>query len=75
MRSIGAHITTTESTILNLVADSSHRNFKEIQRIIKNISADTGLILSDSIGVSISKAKNISSGNDNGIHNKINASL
>ena len=31
MRTIGAHITTTESTILSLVGDASHQNFKEIQ--------------------------------------------
>ena len=44
MRSIGAHISTTESAILSLVGDASHPNFKEVQRIIKNVSPDTGLI-------------------------------
>ena len=44
MRTIGAHINTTESVILSLVGDASHPNFKEIQRLIKNLSPDTGLL-------------------------------
>lgn len=44
MRNIGAHINTTESVVLSLVGDASHPKFKEVQRIIKEINADTELL-------------------------------
>ena len=44
MRTIGAHLNTTESVILSLVGDGSHPDFKEIQRLIKDLSPDTGLL-------------------------------
>ena len=43
MRSIGAHINTTESLILSLVGDASHPQFKPIQQIIKELSPTTNL--------------------------------
>ena len=69
MRTIGAHINTTESVILSLVGDASHANFKEIQRIIRNVLPDTGLIPSDA-------NHNINEiANGDGSTNKIHASL
>ena len=38
MKNIGAHVATTESVILNTIADSSHPRFKEVQGIIKDLS-------------------------------------
>lgn len=49
MRTIGAHINTTESIILGLVGDAAHTNFKEIQRLIKTLSPDTGLLNTTSL--------------------------
>ena len=43
MSKIGAHITTTESIILALVGDASHKQFKPVQQLIKEASGDTGL--------------------------------
>ena len=43
MKAIGAHVNTSESVILNLVGDSSHYQFKNIQQIIKQLSPDTEL--------------------------------
>ena len=70
MRTIGAHINTTESVILSLVGDASHPNFKEIQRIIRNVVPDTGLIPSNA-ALCDSSANEIG----NGSNNKIQASL
>ena len=71
MRTIGAHINTTESVILSLVGDASHANFKEIQRIIRSALPDTGLIPSDT-----NHSDNVNEiTNGNGSTNKIQASL
>ena len=40
----GAHINTTESVILSLAGDAAHPDCKEIQKIIKEINPDTGLV-------------------------------
>ena len=77
MRTIGAHINTTESIILSLVGDASYSNFKEVQRIIKNPSADTGLIQTNVFADHIISPNGVSIKKDNnGAHNNIiNASL
>ena len=38
LKSIGANITTTESVILNLLADKNNPNFKSIQKLIKEMN-------------------------------------
>ena len=38
LKMIGAHVTTTEAVILNLLGDKNNTNFKEIQQIIKDIN-------------------------------------
>ena len=43
MRAVGAHITTTESVVLTMVGDSSHPQFKLIQKLIKDVNEETGL--------------------------------
>ena len=75
MRTIGAHINTTESIILSLVGDGSHPNFKEIQRIIKNVSPDTGLISTHSYGDSNIISKDPSTIHNNVGHHNVQASL
>ena len=75
MRTIGAHINTTESIILSLVGDASHPNFKEIQRIIKNVSSDTGLINTNSFTDSSMISKDPSVEHNNISHNNVQASL
>jgi hypothetical protein len=35
---------TTESVILTLAGDSKHPDFKQLQAIIKELNADTGLL-------------------------------
>ena len=72
MRTIGAHINTTESVILSLVGDASHCNFKEVQRLIRNVLPDTGLI---PLNVSNSDNNLNQITTDNGSNNKIQASL
>ena len=72
MRTIGAHINSTESVILSLVGDASHSNFKEIQRIIRNVMPDTGLIPTTSTHSDTSLNENIT---NNGSNNKVQASL
>ena len=71
MRTIGAHITTAESVILSLVGDASHANFKEIQRIIRNVLPDAGLIPSNA-----NQSDNVNEIiNGNGSTKKMQASL
>ena len=71
MRTIGAHINTTESVILSLVGDASHANFKEVQRIIRNVLPDTGLIPSNA-----NQSDNVNEIiNGNGSTKKMQASL
>ena len=43
MAKIGAHVTTTESIIMALVGDASHKQFKPVQQLIKETNPDTGL--------------------------------
>ena len=43
MAKIGAHVTTTESIIMALVGDASHKQFKPVQQLIKETSPNTGL--------------------------------
>ena len=38
LQSVGAHITTTESVILNLLGDKNHLHFKTIQKLIKDLN-------------------------------------
>ena len=38
LKSVGAHITTTESVILNLLGDKNHLHFKTIQKLIKDLN-------------------------------------
>jgi hypothetical protein len=40
----GVHINTTESVILSLAGDAGHPDFKELQKIIREINPDTGLL-------------------------------
>ncbi|KAI8486883.1 Isochorismatase domain-containing protein 1 [Branchiostoma belcheri] len=44
LRQAGAVITTSESTLLQLVADKNHPKFKEIQGLIKVSAPDSGLV-------------------------------
>eukprot|EP00055_Hartaetosiga_balthica_P006057 m.18606 g.18606 ORF g.18606 m.18606 type:complete len:196 (-) comp4985_c0_seq1:62-649(-) len=46
MRDAGAHITTCESILFQLLGDSKHPNFKEVQKLIMEISPDSGLLAS-----------------------------
>ena len=39
-----AHLTTTESLILNLAGDAQHEHFKELQKLIRVLPNDTGLV-------------------------------
>ncbi|XP_004617067.2 isochorismatase domain-containing protein 2 [Sorex araneus] len=44
MRQSGVFLSTSEGLILQLVGDSSHPHFKEIQKLIKEPSPDSGLL-------------------------------
>uniref|UniRef100_A0A6A7FRY3 Isochorismatase domain-containing protein 2-like n=2 Tax=Hirondellea gigas TaxID=1518452 RepID=A0A6A7FRY3_9CRUS len=44
MRDSGAFVTTTEAVVLGLAGGSSNPNFKDLQKIIMEPSADTGLL-------------------------------
>ena len=44
MRQSGAFITTSESILFELLADSKHSNFKEVQALIKTSAPDSGLL-------------------------------
>lgn len=44
MKRAGAYITTSESVILGLVADSAHPNFRQVQKLILESAPDTGLL-------------------------------
>nr|KAF6269503.1 isochorismatase domain containing 2 [Myotis myotis] len=44
MRQSGAFLSTSEGLILQLVGDSAHPQFKEIQKIIKEPAPDSGLL-------------------------------
>ncbi|KZC07117.1 PREDICTED: isochorismatase domain-containing protein 2-like [Dufourea novaeangliae] len=43
MRGIGCHITTSENVIFKLLADANHKEFKNIQRLVKTPTLPTGL--------------------------------
>lgn len=44
MRQSGAFISTSESVLFELLGDSKHPNFKEIQPLIKTSAPDSGLL-------------------------------
>jgi len=44
MKAMGAWLTTSESVILGLVGDYTHPNFKEIQKLIRELPPDSGLL-------------------------------
>eukprot|EP01147_Barroeca_monosierra_P008899 gene8899-1243_t len=44
MRQAGAQITTCESILFQIMQDSKHPNFKEVQKLIINTSPDSGLL-------------------------------
>ncbi|EGD80844.1 isochorismatase domain-containing protein 1 [Salpingoeca rosetta] len=44
MRHAGAHITTCESILFQLMGDSRNQHFKEIQKLIMDLSPDSGLL-------------------------------
>ncbi len=44
LRQMGTIVTTHESALFQLVADKNHSKFKEIQTLVKNKTADTGLV-------------------------------
>jgi hypothetical protein len=44
MMQSGAFLTTSEAIIFQLVKDASHPKFKEIQKLIKNPTVDSGLL-------------------------------
>ena len=43
MENLGTFVSTIESIVLALVGDASDPNFKSIQKLIKELSPDTGL--------------------------------
>lgn len=44
MRQSGAFISTSESIIFELLGDSKHLKFKEVQALIKTSAPDSGLV-------------------------------
>ncbi|XP_076241442.1 isochorismatase domain-containing protein 2 [Calliopsis andreniformis] len=44
MREIGCHITTSENVIFKLMADAKHKEFKNIQNLVKTPTLYTGLV-------------------------------
>ncbi len=44
MRAAGVHISTSESVIFELLGDSKHPKFKEVQPLIKTSAPDSGLL-------------------------------
>ena len=44
MKQSGAFLTTTESIVFQFLRNAIHPKFKDIQKIIKNCSHDTGLL-------------------------------
>ena len=40
---IGGHLITTESAVLGLAPNSAHPKFKDLQKLVLQLSADTGL--------------------------------
>jgi len=44
MRQAGAFITTCESVLFQLMGDSKHPSFKEVQKLIMELSPDSGLL-------------------------------
>ena len=44
MRQSGAFITTSESVIFELMGDSKHPRFKDLQALIKSSAPDSGLL-------------------------------
>jgi len=44
MKSVGAHLTTSESILLGLIKDAGHPKFKPIQKLIWDSAPDSGLL-------------------------------
>ncbi|EDQ91319.1 uncharacterized protein MONBRDRAFT_23596 [Monosiga brevicollis MX1] len=44
MRQSGAFLTTAESALFQLMGDSKHEHFKEVQKLIKDLPPDSGLL-------------------------------
>lgn len=44
MRQCGAFITTSESVLFELMGDSKHPQFKELQALVKTPAPDSGLL-------------------------------
>lgn len=44
MREIGCHIATSENVIFKLLADAKHKEFKNIQKLVKTPTQFTNLV-------------------------------
>ncbi|CAI8013728.1 Isochorismatase domain-containing protein 2 [Geodia barretti] len=44
LRAAGAFLTTSESVVFELLGDSKHPNFKEVQALVKTSAPDSGLL-------------------------------
>lgn len=44
MRGLGCHIATSENVIFKLLADAKHKEFKNVQSLVKNPTVYTGLV-------------------------------
>ena len=44
LRDAGAFLTTSESVVFELLGDSKHPHFKEVQALVKTAAPDSGLL-------------------------------
>ena len=44
MRQCGAFVTTSKSVLFELMGDSKHPHFKEVQSLVKTSAPDSGLL-------------------------------